>query len=492
MKWTRRTIAFALVVVFGVGYVPKMQAQGPATAGAAVLAAKSVLDKLNDILVGLTGDAQIAVGGATQQFSDLISQVQDVAKDEVATPINNLSANVRVAINNLQEVTSSFNALVSKQRECIFAHLDLFVAGVQTVATGIKVLGFNVVSADSPRLIDFIFDGQITPNIVPKAGGEAVVKGVLLWTAADYPPTVKVQTADRTIIAQPQPEHATGENDFRVPIPSTLIAGLGGKCLYLDVTTFKKNTFLGITTGKQQTGEMTLPMCIPQEYDQSLSLQAHLSYSVTAQGERSLSGRRFGFSNSSCEDRHNVSHTEAWDAEIPAGWRIVRVQQSAPDVVNQSNIGISNTAKSVTAAGWLDTASCIITPFSHSLLHDTHWNMTLTPVADGPNTNTSETSSSTTPQPMSFPETKLCTDIPKDSSASGASTFWITLTPYLRGEQQPNPLYVGPRKTDPDANEFTYSDQSGGYEIKASYNPTVISGKSQVCATVTVQGTCAW
>jgi len=466
------------------------------TAGAVIVGAQTVLDKLNNILVGLTGDASIAVGGATQQFSDLINQTQGIAKDDFATPINNLSSNIRVAINRLQEVTASFDALASKQRECIFERLDLFVAGVQTVASGIKVLGLPIVST-APRLISFTFDGQITPDVVPKAGGEALVAGVSVWTVPSLAPAVQIKSSDNTVVGQPAPQPGSSINDFRVPVAASLFAARGGQCLYFDVTSYKKKTFLWIFHyGKMKTGEATLPMCVPQEFDRSVSLLANVAYSVTTQApERALSAKRFGFNNTSCEDRKNVSQGQAWDAEIPAGWRIVRVQQSAPDIVNQSNIGVSFTDKSVTAAGWLDTASCIKTPFSATLLHDTHWNMTLTPVIDGPNTSNPTSSGSTQPVAMNYPTTSnICASVPKDAGASGASSFWITLTPYLRGEQQSAPLYVGPRQTDPTMDTFTYSDTdtTGAYQINVSYNPTVVSGNCQVCASITVKGTCAW
>jgi hypothetical protein len=234
-------------------------------------------------------------------------------------------------------------------------------------------------------------------------------------------------------------------------------------------------------------------MCVPKEYERSVVLEANIDYSITNSGERTLSGKRFSFSNSSCEDRKNFGHTEAWDAEMPGpGWRIVRVHESAPDIVNQSNIVVTFADSSVSAAGWLDDATCVETPFSHSLIHDTHWAETLEPVSAGPNTTHKQGSAATDPMPMAFPETRICADVPKDEQASGPSTFWLTLIPYLRGERSPQPLYVGPRKTTPTADTFNYTDQAGGYRIDGSYNPVVVSGKSQVCATLTVQGTCAW
>jgi len=403
-------------------------------------------------------------------------------------------------VNNLQQVTTSFDALASKQRECIFQHLDLFVAGVQTVATGIKVLGIPIVST-APRLISFTFDGQITPDVVTKAGGVALIKGVSVWTDRSLPPSVQLKAANYSIIGTLIPQPGDSINDFRVPIGADLISSRGGQCLYVDVTSYVQKSFVGIHFGKKQSGEETLPMCIPQQFNQSISMLANVAYSITTTGERTLSSKRFdnnfnqSLRNTSCEDRHNVSVSAGWDSEIPASWRIVRVQQSAPDIVNQSNIGVSFTSDSVTAAGWLDTATCFKTPFSASLIHDTHWYMTLTPVIDGPNTTNTQSSGSTLPVAMNFPTTSnICASVPKDPNSSGASSFWVTLTPYIHGEQQAAPLYVGPRETDPTMDAFTYADTdtSGAYQISVTYNPTVVSGTSQVCATLTVKGTCAW
>jgi hypothetical protein len=84
------------------------------------LGARAVLDKLNEVGTTLTGNAQIAVGDASQHFSDLINQVEELARNDFSTPVSDLGSNVRIAVDRLQEVTASLDSLVSKQRECIF------------------------------------------------------------------------------------------------------------------------------------------------------------------------------------------------------------------------------------------------------------------------------------------------------------------------------------------------------------------------------------
>jgi hypothetical protein len=81
------------------------------------------------------------------------------------------------------------------------------------------------------------------------------------------------------------------------------------------------------------------------------------------------------------------------------------------------------------------------------------------------------------------------------SGASGVSTVWITLNRYFHGEQQSVPMYLGPRMTDPSTNQIVFpadTDATGAYQITLSYNPAVVNGTCQVCASITATGNCAW
>ncbi len=472
-------------------------AQDPGTVGAAVVAANAVLDKIEDIATGLTGNAQIVTGTAAGQLAQLIAEAQKAAGD-LSTPINNLGANARLSVDRLVQATEQLDQIVTRQQACIFQNLDLFLAGLQTVTAGLKA-GIPLVDPGGPRLVSFTFDGKRTPNVVPREGGRARLRGFRLWEHANTPPEVAILDNNVPVVEpQVQPGGSTDEVAFAVT--QDLVRSQAGKCLVVRVVTYRPKKILWIfPAGRERTGTVAIPMCVPQEYRQSLSLTANLAYSVTNQVERTLGGRRFGWGNDKCEGgRANVSQTMAWSADIPSGFRIVRVHESDPDIRNDTNINVSFTNESVTAAGWLDEASCVevcLPPFGpciRKLLHDTHWFKTLAPVIAGPNTVTTTAAAAGDPVQMQLPSTSMCVNVPKDASASGASTVWVTIDRYIDGHKLPNALHVGPRLTTPDMNTLSDTRPQDTYSVAVRYNPVVVNGNSQVCASVTSQAGCGW
>jgi len=461
------------------------------TVGAVLAAGNLALDKLADISVMLTGNAQVAVNQSAGQLSGLLHQLDDLTNHNVAAPITSLSNNARVLAEKLTETTRQLDNIVSKQRACIFQNLDLFIAAVSTAVAGAKA-GIPFFDPGAPRLVSFKVDGLITPNLIPKSGGTVRIQGFRLWEVPEYMPLIQLQNSSAATLATLPARTGANSGEAVVTLDGSLLTGHAGECLSFDVHMYGKKKFLGIPVGRRLIGEASLPICVPAEYERGVSMTAVINYSTTNQGTKILSGKRFGWGNADCSNKHDVTMTQAWDNEIPAGWRITRVGESDVDIRNTTSVSITFLEKSVTAAGWLDEATCFDTPISHTFFHDTHWYETLTPLIAGSVTVEHQESKSTEPISMSLPSTRVCASIPKDAAASGPSNYQVTVWPYLRGEKQPSALYVGPWRQDPDMNAISHQDQGGGYDITTSYNPSVVQGNCEVCATITPRGNCSW
>jgi hypothetical protein len=399
---------------------------------------------------------------------------------------------MRIMAEQLQQVTDAYGVLVRRERACIFEHLDLFVAGLNTVTANLKS-GFPFFSAGTPRIIKFIVAGMQTPNVIPPSGGRVTVKGFRLWEQPRVAPEISIALKNGTVVAKPAPLAGASPDEVAFNLDPLLVRQWAGECVELSVNTFRRGKILLVFPGgRKQTARLGYPMCIPEDFVRTIVLQANVAYSVTGSGERTLSTKRFGWGNNSCEERKNFGTTMGWDAEIPEGWRIVRVHQSGADVRNQTHIGVSFGEKIVSAGGWLDQASCVWTPFGSKLLHDTHWFMDLTPVIAGPVTREANGQSTTDHTPMMPPQTRICAQVPKDVAARGSSTAWVEITSQVRGIPLPGPLYVSPRMTNPDASTLVHTDQLGGYSIVTRYNPTVVDGVCEVCVTLSPQNGCGW
>lgn len=489
MRFARLSVLVFLILVTAMAAPTSVDAQAPVTAAVAVAGANAVLGKLQNVLTTVTGNAQIAVNATISQISVLSGDVTRDAGVRIGDPIASLGRNVQMSVERLANVTATVDAIISRQQACLFQNLDLMVAGLSTAVAQAKHIG--PLLKEDPRLVSFTFAGLVTPNVVPRAGGAAQVKGYRLWERLEYPPDVTLQLLNGTVLAKIIPRRGLTVGDIVAPIDASLIKAHAGECLQLAVTAYSKKKIALIPAGRRIIGAMSMPMCVPQDFDRSLAITANISYSVTTQVERTLSAKRFGWANRNCSDRSNVSQTQLWDAEIPQGFRIVRVQEGDLDVENQTSIGISFTATGVTAAGWLDRATCIRTPISATFLHDSHWYRTLTPVMVGPSTVSQVATLSGPQTPMGIPTTTACANVPVDVNKSGASTVWYTLSSFVGGQLQPQPLFVSARQTTTDAT-FSRDDNVAGYTIHTAYNPNVVAGTCEVCATVKSTQGCAW
>lgn len=461
------------------------------TAGATTAAARAVLDRLQEVGTGLMGNGSVAVGGAVTQFSGLIDEFEDLTRDQVATPLDDLGMSARVVAQQLRDATFAYGALLDHHRDCIFQNLELFVAGLNTVTADLK-RGVPYTDLDQPRLTSFRFDGSRTPNVVPREAGRLTLAGHRLWRG-EAPRVAVLDGRRRTVLVRPRPERGGSAHEVSLVVERALLAAHAGECLQLHLQTRERRRGHSPWSGGgvASTGDLFLPMCIPETYRMRLKLSASVHHTLAAVRERRLSPRRFGLSNRSCERAARFSETKGWNSEIPAGWRIVRVEQSGPDIENQTNVGVSFDARSVTAAGWLDRATCVEGPFFDAVVHDTHWYMDLAPVIAGPASAEQTWSAALEPMPVQRPTTRLCARIPADTAAIGASTSWLTLAPYLRGEAGVAPFYESPRLTAHE-DRVTHADEARGYRIEASFDPTAADGIREVCAMVTVPQQCGF
>jgi hypothetical protein len=155
---------------------------------------------------------------------------------------------------------------------------------------------------------------------------------------------------------------------------------------------------------------------------------------------------------------------------------------SGPDIDNVTHIGVSYTATQVTAAGFLDSASCISTPFSHTFLHDTHWNATVIPQVRYDQTVEHDEKPAAVLVNAQLPTTNISISVPSQCFEAGTKTFSYQIIPVINGIEQ-KPLYVSPQQS---GSEHGVADQAslGGMTINGQWNPNAVAGFSQVAVSI--------
>jgi hypothetical protein len=457
-----------------------------------------VIAQLQNAGTTLIGEGGIQMNGVAADLNSQMQQLRDLIGDKIDQPLASLGANVQSAAARIYNATSQLGVLLNNQRQCLALNANLFLSGARTIVANLKA-GIPFVHTDSPSVVSYTFDKISTPLVVPSDGGRFTVSGFHLWT--NHAPDVAVQSEDRSaVVAQISPERASNDDSFSAVLDPATVAANAGKCLDLKITAIQQHYFLFIPTGSDRA-ELHMPICIPQDYETAWA--AIGSYSSTTTRNNSDLGTRpsqiFYFDNSSCEDRKTVADRKVW-SEIASDQSITNIDKTLGNLMsNQSNVNLSVTSNNaVSAAGWLDTASCVNVFVGRRLLHSTIYQMIVTPHVIGPVSTSDQASAIGGPIKTMMPQTQICIDIPKGASTP-TSVWWFVLKQLSNKlslstsdlNSVPD-LFESPHVTAGSSDSAMPTARVGGYVIDATFNPTPVNGKAQLCTVVQIPNQCRY
>ena len=434
----------------------------------------SIIQDLQNAATTIEGNGSIVIGGATSQLSGLLNQLKSMIGENFTKPINQLTREIRNTSNQLYSAVTRLDAILKNQQACLLANAQIFLAGIQTIISGAKS-GLPFVKDDAPRIDYFQFEGH-TPSVVPVSGGRLSIIGFDLWHDEKYPPEVTLFQEDRQhVLLTITPEKGQDINSFTFTLSADFIAQHPGQNLQLQIIPREQRwiSFFGAKT----LGSFFMPICIPTLTFSKFSIIGHLQYTADTDVVTTLDFKRFGMGNDSCEDRKNYSQTQAWP--LPAGAQILSVVTKEPDVVNQTNIQFSFAGNTITAAGWLDTATCINVLFGRKLLHDTHWFFSAAPQISYKQTTpkSADTQSDWLVMINNMVDFKL--SFPKTGENAGSDIFWFDIL--LENGNAQKTLYSSPK-----INTNTFSNQVNGLFIDASYNGEIVNGQSELALKISL------
>lgn len=481
-----RFAAMLLIVGVCLFYRPTvLYAQDQVIAATVISRAESIINELKNIGATYGGDFSIASGGTASQISAILNQFKAIVGSNVTVPLNSLGLDAQNLGRQLQSATQQINLILTNQRNC-------GIADASTVISGIRNIGLNVekniplVSSGSPRVDYFQFAGH-DPEVVPLTGGLATVFGYQLFSGSA--PTVVLWDDSGHVVSSLIPQRATSDDSFSVPIAQSIITTYAGRTLLIDIHTHKKKHIWGIFPDGEDSAELKLPLTVPREYNLQYRVSAKASYSCTVPKAGELPPVTIGLENSSCEDRKNYS--EVRTPALPSGPGISNVRitgyhfVNGPNLRNQSSIAVSTTATTITAAGWLDTATCVQIGFPIHIAHldhPTNWSATIVPEIQFDQSMEHDEIAKPTLVPAILPVTTATLQVNSSCFEPGAKSFSYTVTPEINGMDQSD-LYDSPIATGSE-HGVSQSATLNSVSLTGTWNPQPVSGTSQIAITI--------
>jgi hypothetical protein len=486
----RSAVSFVLVLLLLIPKGAQAQDAGAILTGGAVVAdATNIIQQLSNLGATLGGDFAIVTGGTAGQLSALLAQFKAALGTDVTVPLNTLGQDIQQLAARIEASVNQLNSILSLQRNC-------GVANAQEVISGIKNVGLNlahtipILHTGLPELSYIQFTGH-DPEIIPGSGGEFTLYGFDLYSS--YAPVIELDSADGKIVETLSPKRGGSADQVLLTLDAATVTNHAGETLNLNIDARTPKKFLFFTIGKRHTA-LNLPISFPIQESVEYAMTAKVVYSCSVPQTVNLPEQDFDFHNDSCEDRKDESDTRTPTLPVDATFSNVAVSgehyinwdgaHQSPNTRNQSSIGVSYTTTTVTAAGWLDTASCTNFIAGKKLDHDTFWQARVVPEVSyvlaqqhiEPTTTIQvQAQDGTTSGNLSF--NTSCGE-------TGVKIFSYSVTPIVKGQAQA-PIYVSP---DIQGNQDGVSDKQvlNTFIIDANWNPVPVAGKTQVSIQVAV------
>jgi hypothetical protein len=430
------------------------------------------IDKLKTAGTTLLGNGQITMLSASNDLSVLMSQLNNMAQNNINKPIQELSFEIKNLAAKVYSATTRINLMVEQQQACLILNASVIIAGVQNVTSELKS-GVPLVSSDAPRLNFYQFDGT-TPSIVPEQGGRINIIGFRLWEKEKTPPIVSIFDQPRNSkMANITPQRGQNNNSFSFTFTKDFVTKYAGQCLQLKVISRTKNFWGSV----KELGEYWLPICISENFGKQIFVKAFVQFpcSVT-KTEITTESRDFNFDNHSCTERKNLDETKCWT--LPANAQILKLIHN-PEARNDNNVAVNFIGNCVKVTGWIDEATCTEVGFVKKKHHHAYWRTSVKAEYSYPTTETQNSGIITSSKlKLSSSDITILTDLPKTCDSKTENLYWFEV--YQFNGKEEKLLYKSPN-----VSTLSSLDNKGGLIIESNYNPSVSNGKAQLSVKLT-------
>ncbi|MEN8158565.1 MAG: M23 family metallopeptidase [Myxococcota bacterium] len=423
----------------------------------------SVLRSIDPFL-GVRADADVRrvprVYGIPGRIRRSAVALRERAASDFERPLAELSPELRALGRRLHQHSRRLEALLTWYETCAPRERSVFLNALETVALD-SARDPDGVDPAGPRADYFFFAGR-GADLVPADGGWLAVVGQDLWQSGA--PEVSLVGPDAESIASFEP-YRLGEGDaVAVWVARRVLAARGGSCLSLRLTPRPRRE-------AAEAGELFLPLCIPGSYESGYRLATYLSYQLPT-ATRTLETDEIFFSNSSCDDRKEVSRTLEWQLE-PDG-RLLDTGQFELYSVHDSSIDCVIDANRVTCSGWLGPARC-----DGEGRVDTEWHHIFSPTEEYPDREVHRSAALAPFVAADSPTTRTCAEIRRNEQSEETS-MWFDL--FVQNADQQENFFSSPHEVAKDSMVSSY--EQGSHRIEAELDPAAAPGTASICVTI--------
>lgn len=430
------------------------------------------ISKLQNAGTTLLGNGQITMLSASNDLSVLMSQLNNLAQNNISTPIQQLSFEIRNLSAKIYSAATRINLIVEQQQACLLLNASVVIAGVQNVTSELKS-GVPLVASDAPRLNYYQFDG-VTPSVVPEQGGRLNIIGFRLWEKPGTPPIVAIFNNSRSSkIGYVTPQRGSNNNSFSFQFSKDLIRRYAGQCLQIKVIPRSKNFWGSV----RELGEYWMPICISENFGKEVFIRAFVQYPCPGtRTEMTAETRDFNFDNHSCTDRKNIDETKCWT--LPANAQILRLHYN-PEQRNDNNVAVNFIGNCVKVTGWIDEATCTEAGPIKKKHHHAYWRTSVKAEYAYPITETRNSGIITSQRiKLSSTDVNVMVDLPKACNTVIDNLYWFEV--YQFDGKNEKLLYKSPN-----ISTLGELDNKGGLAIQSGYNPNTSNGNAQLSIKLT-------
>jgi hypothetical protein len=422
----------------------------------------SVLRSMDPFL-GVEADGDIRrvprVYGLAGAVGGLAADLTARAASDLGRPLSELPAALVERGRDLHRIRLRLESLLAWYERCAPRERSVFLSALEGLA--LDSVRDPAAGESSGRSADYFFFAGRPPDLVPAGGGWLVVAGRGLWSSGT--PEVRLAGANAEPIERLEPHRLT-DSRVAVYLTSDVLAGQRGRCLSLRIETAHPPETRG-------AAPLAVPLCVPVSYQSGYRMVSYLSYRLPT-ATRTLETDEILFSNSSCDERKEVSRTLEWPLDRDG--RLVDTGEFELYSVHESSVECAIDENRVTCSGWLAPARC-----ETEGRIDTEWHHIFSPTEEYPDRELHR-SGSLAPFVAAGPAiTRTCVEIHR-GEPSDETSIWFDL--FVQNADQQERFFSSPHEVA--AGPVVSRYEQGPHQIEAELDPATEPELASVCVTV--------
>lgn len=471
-----------------------------------------LIQGLDSIADKLTGAAKDIAYELIRNLKYLMSDLNDILRDNVKYPLGGLGAD---GLNATQRINNMVLRLTNVLENPPVGDLYPLISGLQTIALELKdgLPKFLGGEKSEPRIDYFKFVNQ-KPSVVPKSGGHVMISGYNLWKSGQPAPLVEIiDPVSNKVVETPTPTSGSGPHSIFLDLSKDRVSEFTGRYFRVRVRPREKkyNKIWFVTlkrNGESVAADLNTFFAVPADYVLSYEVNAFVTFDTRVIETREMADKfppkYVRFENKSANDSLAIDTLSVWEGR--PHHKIVDVEvrvDPTEGVRNSSRDDVKVTVEGdnkIRLRGSLNKATTeeyTVRTESTFLIFKSYKEITRTRVKDTtvwkyiliPKVEYNELITPKDPKtasmivPATIPATYVSLNVPIGPS-EGNHRFWFTVQPIINGEKHGTIYKSATTAVNPATNGQTAGERFDAYMISGMYSVVKKDAEAEVRVTI--------